>query len=321
MESDDRWAWKLRLFLSADIVGSTAFKASKATSLRSSEWASTFREFFTEFPKQVSVNYDSLPDNKFPVCNPASPWKFSGDEILFETQLSCHTEVITHLYAFKRAACEYPAEWEKNEIPLKLKCTAWIAGFPVNNTEIRLSHGGQTLTDYIGPGIDLGFRLASFATERRFVLSADLGLMLLDAIHHAEVDAAEFNLYFRGRESLKGVIDGKPYPIIWLKNDNIDPDIEEQLLGKPETDKLTNYLRRFLDDTSGLERPFIANDPHEKYREIPDRFEKARKEMMAEESLRDYSNEAGDVPAAQAPPAELEAPELPQKQDDADPSA
>jgi len=146
------WSWKLRFFASADLVGSTAYKQSKSGSTQ--EWARTFKEFFRSFPETVAAAYSRVPD-KCPKCNERLlPWKFSGDEILFNAQLLNHHEVLSHLAAFKSAVREFPIEWEKKGVPLKLKATAWVAGFPVNNTELQIDGGAL---DFIGPSIDLGF--------------------------------------------------------------------------------------------------------------------------------------------------------------------
>jgi len=109
------WSWKLRFFASADLVGSTAYKQSKSGSTQ--EWARTFKEFFRSFPETVAAAYSRVPD-KCPKCNERLlPWKFSGDEILFNAQLLNHHEVLSHLAAFKSAVREFPIEWEKKGVP------------------------------------------------------------------------------------------------------------------------------------------------------------------------------------------------------------
>jgi hypothetical protein len=102
------WTWKLRLFASADLVGSTAYKQAKSEVTQ--EWAGTFKEFFRGFPGAVKAAYDRVP-SKCPECaEQLSPWKFSGDEILFNTRLTNHTQVVTHISAFKDAVNSFPEE-------------------------------------------------------------------------------------------------------------------------------------------------------------------------------------------------------------------
>jgi hypothetical protein len=64
--------------------------------------------------------------------------------------------------------------------------------------------------DYLGPDIDLGFRIAHFAQPSAIAVSLDL----LEAILP---EAAGF-AFFRGADAiLTGVNSGRPYPIIWAR--------------------------------------------------------------------------------------------------------
>jgi len=282
------WKWKLRLFASADLVGSTAYKQVKATA----EWARTFREFFKDFPDAVESAYNNVPQKCSTCTQKLSPWKFSGDEILFNTQLCDHKEVATHIAAFKHAVVKFPIAWKQKGVPLGLKATAWIAGFPVGNSELEIGDGLPT--DFIGPAIDLGFRITQFASERRFIVSADLALLLLDAVHTLECDHDDFRLHLLRREPLKGVINNKPYPIVWLDPLDGELDVEEELLGITRTHKpqvLAKFLRQFIDDHSPpLLRPFIEGDGGTKYNAIPQKHLDLRDKMRAEESSRGYSS-------------------------------
>lgn len=290
-ESSD-WNWKLRLFTSADLVGSTAYKASKTDS----RWAPTFKEFFSEFPSALANAYNELPE-KFPTPpSRLQSWKFSGDEILSWVQLNSSTHVPSHLWAFKKAVNEFPGMWKFKELPLKLKATAWLAGFPVTNTEIRIAageHGSAPFLDFIGPSMDLGFRIAKYTTVRQFVISADLALMLLDASDHLETDRKLFQLHLHGLEPLKGVIDNEPYPIFWIDMRDGAPLLEETLLGVRRdfrADDIKEYLRSFIDGTPKLRRPFIENDQLARYSAPDKELEELRQEMQAEGTLRFYTD-------------------------------
>jgi hypothetical protein len=283
------WEWKLRLFASADLVGSTAYKQSKADTPQ--HWAPTFKEFFRSFPAAVETAYGQLPI-KCPACqDKLVPWKFSGDEILFHTTLEDSTHSVSHIAAFKHAVAKFPEEWAQKQLPLKLKATAWVAGFPINNTELEMQASGVTTLDFIGPGIDLGFRIARFSDTRRFILSADLALLILDSIDRTECSGNHFQIHFQGKESLKGVIGNAPYPILWLDMHDGTDDQEDLLLGvkrTPQPDVLKPYLRNFLDNTPTLMRPFIDGDSDSKYSQIPPGHDAMRREMEAEESGRGY---------------------------------
>src|SRR5262249_17781901 len=159
--------------VSADLVGSTAYKGQSLG--HRPNWAPTFKEFFSDFPLDVKNSYSKVNGPRISAGKRLRPWKFSGDEILFLTELSSYQESIAHLSAFKNAVVEYPNRWKTKRLPLTLKATAWLAGFPVTNTELEIATGtsgrGKSL-DFIGPSIDLGFRIAKFADERRMILSA-----------------------------------------------------------------------------------------------------------------------------------------------------
>jgi hypothetical protein len=283
---DDPWRWKLRLFVSTDLVGSTAFKASSAQK----SWAPTFKEFFRDFPPTLNAGYDLIPSQFKQPAGRLATWKFSGDEILFWVELSCHEEVSSHLFVVKNAIREFPKLWA-DKAPLRLKATAWLAGFPVTNTEIQIPTGESAVLDFIGPSIDLGFRIAKFCDDRRFVVSADLALMLLDGVDKREVERSLFHLHLHGLEVLKGVNANNPYPVFWI--DMLDGAIvpEEQLLGirrEFHSDTTKDYLRTFIDRMSSLRRPFIEGDSDERYGTPDAELTDIRDEMRAEESNRNY---------------------------------
>lgn len=288
----DKWAWRLRLFASADLVGSTSFKASK--SLRKSpEWAPTFDEFFSQFPQELDGAYSKLASPFHDCDDKLVPWKFSGDEILFTTVLADHREVATHLVAFRDVLRSYPMDWAKKGIPLGLKGTAWLAGFPVTNRELQIRGPTTTTTDYIGPSVDLGFRIAKFASPRRFILSADLALMLLTASVNLRRES-DFEVFLHKREMLKGVIGGKPYPIVWLNVGSEQEELEEKLLGVQRqfaSQDMSQYLRSFIDSTPEyLIHPFIENDPNPLYSTISEELVELREKMKSEETSRRYED-------------------------------
>ncbi|NQV29121.1 MAG: hypothetical protein HQ518_32615 [Rhodopirellula sp.] len=195
------WAWELRLFCSADIVGSTAFKAQNSPSKRP-EWASTFSEFFRFFPQAVDAAYERLPGGFHKPSAAMQAWKFVGDEILFSVAIANHKEGASHVWAFKSAISSFPElQWKPKGIPLDLKATGWIAGFPVSNRKVEIP--GSDGVDYIGPSVDLGFRLAKFSTPRKFVVSGSLALLVLDGIHSCDLPSDSVVLYLDGTESLK----------------------------------------------------------------------------------------------------------------------
>jgi hypothetical protein len=291
--NDDPWRWKLRLFVSTDLVGSTAYKAAQQDKSR---WAPTFKEFFRGFPAALEAAYDQLTSRLERPSSRLQTWKFSGDEILFWVELRSHQEALGHIDAVKRAVSSFPELWKEKGVPLRLKATAWLAGFPVTNTEIQIpSDGGNnSLLDFIGPSIDLGFRIARFCDGRRFAVSADLALMLMDAVDKSEVDRKHFQVHLHGCEVLKGVIANEPYPVFWIDMLDGAAVLEEKLLGIRRdfrADDVKDYLRDFIDKTGSLRRPFIEGDADPRYGTPDQELATIREEMKAEESNRHYLND------------------------------
>lgn len=127
------------------------------------------------------------------------------------------------------------------------------------------------------------------------MLSADLALMLLDAVHSCDADWDAFHIYMHGCEELKGVTGGRPYPVFWLDMNDGRPDPEEELLGTTKPfipHKARDYLNSFLDRSSHLRRPFIEGDNDARYGAVPAEFVRLREQMMSEELHRNYSEEA-----------------------------
>jgi hypothetical protein len=203
----------IRLFLSTDVAGSTEFKTGLARR-RGTGWLDVFRDFFRNFPIMMmgQVGMEFLAEEALPEV---TVWKFMGDETIFVCAPAAPEEVTLLLRAHLNAMAAYEAEYLA-DLPLRLKGVAWLARFPSPNIEIEvpeLSRGsGATQTDFIGPDIDLGFRLGKFAWPATVSVSLDL----LDVVLHAgNRDLLDFFLV--GREPLKGVLFGRPYPAIWAR--------------------------------------------------------------------------------------------------------
>ncbi len=98
--------------------------------------------------------------------------------------------------------------------------------------------------DFIGQSIDTGFRVSTASSSRKLMLSVELAHMLsLECIRvkgHPQrlpkVLVTNFAFHYDGRHTLKGVLDGIPYPLIWL---DIEPDrlinsTEDALSARPK---------------------------------------------------------------------------------------
>jgi hypothetical protein len=196
--------------------------------------------FYKDFPLEVSEAYNlvigALGDEwQEDIGNRPRVWKTIGDEIIFCGRVRSVEHTAASVSAFLKALERYSKRLEDNSKPLSLKGAGWLAAFPAPNISITVtSDPGTTqsrdtplsenteefeeaadnspsLYDFLGKGIDTGFRIAKNASEDRFVCSVQLGYALARA---ATKKKFPYSFGYHGREPLKGVIDGAPYPVV-----------------------------------------------------------------------------------------------------------
>ncbi len=254
-------ASSVRLFISVDLVGSTAFKNKREADAKTSKvpgppWADVFYTFYKGFPKM----FERELDRRLRADIQPKLVKTIGDEVLLQTPIESSADAKDVVRFLARALVSYK-KTNLSDAPLLLKGTAWIAGFPINNHHVKFEEeGGSGGEDFIGPSIDTGFRIAKAASPSKLIVSVDLALLLL-----AGDDALD--LYFDGTESLVGVLGGRPYPIIWCKvpGDHAALHDAELKLIKHEPRKTelrtycTEYVRSCAD--TWLIVPYLRNDP------------------------------------------------------------
>ena len=200
----------VRLFLSVDMAGSTQFKSRFSAG---ESWLETFRSFFTNFPLMLAgqVGFAFLEEGETPSVE---VWKVMGDEVIFVVTPSSAEEMVGLLLALLRTMDAYETRFLE-DLPLRLKGTAWLAEFGARNIELEipeLSGGdGVRVIDFIGPDLDLGFRVTKFARPACLALSFDVADLAQSASNGDQIA-----LYLIGAEELKGVMFGRPYPIIWM---------------------------------------------------------------------------------------------------------
>lgn len=232
--------------MSVDLVGSTAFKANKKHSdpqngSPSPAWVDEFRTFYKDFPIEVTRAYSSVvtafgEELADQVSNRPRLWKTIGDEIIFCGRVHSIEHAAASVSAFLKALERYSKRLEDDDKPLRLKGAGWLAAFPApnisisvtpdrvtgqNDTQVQLSENTEDFErdaddvpsryDFLGKGIDTGFRIAKNASEDRFVTSVQLGYVLSRA---ATKKKFPHTFGYHGRETLKGVIDGAPYPVL-----------------------------------------------------------------------------------------------------------
>ena len=140
------------MFLSVDIVGSTAFKQSAADgktgkgasaddeSPRSEPWFEPIAQFYRgverTFSKEWSICEEKANSINWPTGPSPELWKSIGDEVIYTKHLTDHREVLSTLYAWVSTVRSYRKILRMQFKTLDLKSTAWIAGFPVHNAEV-----------------------------------------------------------------------------------------------------------------------------------------------------------------------------------------
>jgi hypothetical protein len=338
----------LRLFLSVDIVGSTAFKQtplrkvkgelpSEPETLPAEPWFSPIALFYREVERLFAKEWASYVDNvearhSWPTGATPELWKSAGDELIYTKVLTDHREALCCLNAWIAALKQYRTVLRSQFPSLDLKSTAWIAGFPVHNTEVifrssvakfdaladdddplytnlRLleeyynSHDRSHLTrDFIGPAIDTGFRLCTLATPRKLVVAVDLVLMLINALRtqpmHFPYEALKF--YYEGRFPLKGVIGGEPYPVFWVDMKSDDPleASEDKIRGvEPRnSDEVKDFCEQYLKHSNHIILPYIVQNQDPYFGTVPgyhaDRLNKLRLYLKNEKQKRQQEAEA-----------------------------
>lgn len=282
--------------MSVDLVGSTSFKAHKDYSSPddgrpSPRWVDEFRTFYKEFPIEMDKAYGQLvnassTEQSYISNRCPNVWKRIGDEIIFCGRVNNIEHTAMCVSAFIKALECYTLRLENDNKPLRVKGAGWLAAFPAPNVSIAISpeliikdQGGETIPsendeafekvadekpsqfDFLGKGIDTGFRIAKNASEDRFVVSVQLGYVLTQA---AESKKFQHSFGYHGREVLKGVINGVPYPIISVDAESSQPKSElkkreAKLTGetKAESLDLRDFLKAFM-EMADIEAPCLA---------------------------------------------------------------
>jgi len=282
---------RLRLFLSFDIQGSTSFKYQATASDKIEAWLPIIHWFYIETQAAVERSWlrsSARYRHDFPHAE-AGPdpvfWKSAGDELLFVKEITHPLQCLSAVLAFKDVQAEQDENLQRRSGGrLRLKATAWLAGFPNLNKEIPLvgSHAADTgphdddtmlriarsergtlphQRDFVGPSIDLGFRLTELATPRRFVVSVELAYVLADMMVQSHL-MDRLNLQVEEGRVLKGILNDKEYPLIWIDALSHRPARTnlEKLMSRTTSsaDVLRDMCGQFIADEPILVMPYIV---------------------------------------------------------------
>jgi hypothetical protein len=354
---------KLKIFLSVDIVGSTALKqrgrvfelpdgVDEGPEFVNGDWLRFLTSFYKDFPYRLVDAFGDIRDQRAKGTSlesgrsPRPPllWKALGDELIFSAELRGLGDAALHLEALATAINTSVGFWTEASCPLPVsfKGTAWVAGFPLGNSEIPMTAGeagralnekgiGDDCCDYSGPAMDIGFRLAKFATPRRLIISAELADLV--------ISDGRLRKGFRVEEpaELKGVLRGRPYPVFWFDCYSLPMAVreselalfEDQMFGRTEVTSATaaSYLAAWFKTVGEWEcysRPFIFDLPDHGDRipadynqlkaQVVDQLRRIYKPTEAEEPGGDSS--AGDAKAERL--ASIPPPANPERMDGGD---
>lgn len=298
--------YRVRLFLSVDLTNSTSFRSSRPPH----SWVPIFRDFYSQFAESFKRNHIEVTDlanTENANINPCDVkylqgkeprfWKTVGDEIIFVNRVDSCFEVFFLVKAFIKALQEYGValSGEKETESLGVKGSGWIASFPYPNIAIEMprhscdANSGLSereeieesadkdpaMHEFLGKGLDYGFRIASNSTNDFMAISPALA----DVISRANVNEDYSNLGAKIRikppVKLKGVLNGMDYPVVGIPIDRTPKwsefrELQDKLLGSDQSNDqdLRSYFRHFM-ELYDIEEPLLMVRPSEKAQEPP----------------------------------------------------
>lgn len=318
---------KLRIFLSVDLVGSTRFKQEARTDDVFPPWLGVVTNFYREFDRLFREEWEHTSNKynepRFRFGDKPEFWKAVGDELLYSKVLTHYTEALSCLHVWISAVRRYRRALEEKEHqpPLSVKTTAWLGGFPVINTEVIVAAPGVTestsqrgadplydnmrlvdewyrnkaegkppigLLDFVGPNIDVGFRLTGQSTDKRMAISVDLSLMIVMAqFGNRAWPHAPLKMYYSGGTSLKGVMSSDPYPWFWIDvRDDGRKDQFEDALFSTDPNKILEFSESFLErhsktvDRPLYIRPYIEHEDEDQFKTQPASHAAVREQLL-----------------------------------------
>jgi hypothetical protein len=328
---------RLRLFLGADIVGSTALKQTRAgtkspptdQATKGPSWFPTIQGFYFEASQAFLLDWELAkaastdPINLF--GQPPRVWKTIGDEVLFVKDITDHRQIVITIQVWIGAIRRMKEFLRAEHSTLDVKSACWTAGFPFRNREVVLDpspslnrgkvedyykESGKLLNsyysnkkkpniviDYIGPSIDIGFRLSSHSNSRKMMVSVDVAYLISMTQVDGEIKRIDF--FYDGSTALKGVLGGSNYPLFWIdmSSDESLARFEDKLKKQnvvPKED-VKEYCDAFYKEHAAFTfRPFIDGDLGQTLTKTPPWYEEYQN-LLAENFYRPESAYASDI--------------------------
>ena len=178
------------------------------------DWAPKIEEMFKVFHATFLKKINDVFEEEAPTL---LPWKALGDELIYSQKLNSLDDVHKYMVAFMMALRENDKASLGKQI--RLKGSAWTAGFPIRNRIVTLPFlNGSTHSDelnfprhdFLGPDMDIGFRIGKCVWPGFIVITIELAYLLSKTVVHQQVRLCQV-----GWETLKGVWNNISYPIFW----------------------------------------------------------------------------------------------------------
>lgn len=366
---------RLRLFLSIDLVGSTALKQKRMdrTTEDVPRWRDPIFEFYHLFQSGFARQWHEADNTlkalvRLEEVDPPRVWKAAGDELIYSLLIADSYQACLAVRAFIQAALIFRKEIKQKFPSLDIKMAGWVAGFPVINAEIVFgteklersddenfisfifnglneyyksrsknktdNYNQNLLLDFIGPSMDIGFRLCGLASPRKMPISVELAFIIartrkkiIDRNQCLNIDTnkttnelinSEPPLRYSGRQELKGVLDGRTYPVFWLDTAIDDPleKTEDQILQKNEVtpDQCIDLVNAFIESINNpylICQPYLNREPSGILpSDIPDEHERVvsswHKEFLQKEEIETVREESESQESEETPMNEQE---------------
>lgn len=223
LSPENHWeGYHLRLFFSADVVGSTAFKQKPEGGANGElgadpAWFGMVLSFYHQAEKAFAQHWENYEkqfqqDGRLWFGEAPEVWKTVGDEVLFTKIVSHPMQAIMAIHAWCHTLDDLRRQL-RSKFSLDVKSCVWLADFPLRNQEVVLGHikSGEDddypvlnreglaafygasarskhnmLRDFIGPAIDTGFRLGALSSPRKLIVSLELAHLLAVEQAYAE---------------------------------------------------------------------------------------------------------------------------------------
>lgn len=237
-------------------------------------WHKAIFEFFYEFDdlnrliqSEYSLfrNIHGQPKIENPKVFFPQIWKRKGDEIIYSVEIIDSYHFVYCLIFFLTSIAKYRENFgiESQDVRENdVKATIWLAGFPLVNTETafinpesQIRHHSRSLStlnnliglyridntddnriDYIGPSVDIGFRISTLANNIKIPINVEVAY-ILSTVFDVGNENPNFTIlekyikfneektnykfahetFYDGEVNLKGVFDERGYPFFWLK--------------------------------------------------------------------------------------------------------